>query len=118
MAVIGGIEMRAAPRYPLLQRCFVHPDGADAAKAWRCIAYNISATGIAVTLPTKPAPGAMLTMQAWGLPRARTLRARVVHTKLVDFFWLTGCELVGRLSDAELRVWQSGPRDWLDKAKP
>jgi hypothetical protein len=111
---ISGIEMRTAPRSRILQRCFVQPAKSSSLPAWCCIAYNISATGIGVTLPVKPQKGTVLSIQAWGLPRACTIQARVVRVKLVDFLWFTGCEIMKRLSDTELRIWCSGPLDWLE----
>jgi PilZ domain len=111
------IEMRTAARYRILQRCFVHCAKAAAPQAWQCIAYNISETGIGVTLPISLQEGTVLSIQAWNLPRACPLQARIVKTREVEFLWFTGCELVKSLSDAELRIWRSGPLDWLDHHK-
>jgi hypothetical protein len=111
------IEMRTKPRYPILQRCCVHSAQAAFPIILYCIGYNISATGIAVTLPVRLDKGTMLTIEAWDLPRACPLQVRVVHLKQVKLFWFTGCELTKRLSDAELRIWQSGSTDWLDDHK-
>jgi hypothetical protein len=113
----GGIEMRTARRHLIMQRCFVHPVKTTAPDAWRCVAYNISAAGIGITLPARFDNGTLMTIQAWGLPRACTLQARIVRTKQVDLFWFTGCELVKRLSDTELKIWCSGPLDWIDDYK-
>jgi PilZ domain len=112
-----GVEMRTAPRHLILQRCFVHPANAAAPEAWRSIAHNISAAGIGITLPKQLPEGTLLTIQAYGLPRSCRLQARVVRARQVDFFWFTSCELVGPLSDADLRIWCSGPTDWLDERK-
>ena len=112
---IGEIERRTAPRFGILQRCFVYPVQASATDAWRCIAYSISGTGIGVTLPIPLHEGTVLTIEAWGLPRACPLKVRITQTKQVDFFWFTGCELLKRLSDAELSIWRNGPVDWLDQ---
>src|SRR5207237_898345 len=105
------------PRQPILQRCFVNPAETALPNAWKCIIYNISATGIGITLPVRLQDGTLLTIEAWRLPRACLLQARIVQTKQVDFCWFTGCELLKRLSDAELQIWCSGPRDWLDAHK-
>lgn len=113
-AEVGQIEMRAARRSPILQRCFVHPTTAPAAQAWQCVAYNISELGIGVALPIKLAEGTTLNIEAWNLPRACPLRVRVIQARLVDFVWFTGCEMTRRLSEAELQVWCSGPLDWAD----
>lgn len=83
----------------------------------RCIGYNISATGIGITLPVRLQPGTLLTLQAWGLPRARPLQVRIVHAKQVEFVWFTGCEFVTKPSDAQLGIWRSGPLNWLDDHK-
>jgi len=109
---ISQIEKRSAPRYPILQRCFVHPAESPAHEAWPCIAYNISATGIGVTLPVRLQEGTVLTIEAWGLPRACSLQARTIRARLVGLDWFTGCELIKRLSDAELQIWSSGPLNW------
>jgi hypothetical protein len=111
------IEMRAAARHPILQRCFVHPPSAPPGRAWQCIAYDISAKGVGLALPVKLAKGTLLTIHAFELPKARPLQVRVVQAKSVDVVWFTGCELLSKLAPAELQVWRSGPRDWLDKAK-
>jgi hypothetical protein len=96
-----------------LQRCFANTAKASASEAWRCIGYDISATGIGITLPVRLQQGTLLTINAWGLPRACPLQVRVVHTKHVDFVWFTGCEFIKRLSDVQLAIWRSGPLDWL-----
>jgi len=113
-AGIRRIEMRTGPRYRILQRCFANTARTSASEAMRCIGYNISATGIGITLPLRLPKGTVLTLQAWGLPRASPLQVRIVYTKQVDFVWFTGCEFIKRLSDAQLDVWRSGPLDWLD----
>jgi hypothetical protein len=113
-AEIRRIEMRTGPRHRILQRCFATIANAAASDTWRSISYNISATGIGITLPLKLRVGTLLTIQAWGLPRACTLQVRIAHAREVDFVWFTGCEFSKRLSNAQLQVWQSGPLDWLD----
>jgi hypothetical protein len=106
-------ERRRAARYPILQRCFVRPPGARQAQGWPCIAYNISTTGIGVTLPLQVELGCLLEIEAWGLPGARPLQARVVRTTPVEFLWFCGCELSSRLDADELFTWAMAPRDWL-----
>jgi len=112
------VEQRAAPRFPLVQRCFVRPPGAIGAEGWRCIAYNISLTGIGITLPAPLQTGTILDIKAWGLPAAPSLQARVVHLHLIDFLWFCGCELVSRLEPDQLQAWLMGPRDWVPKEQP
>jgi hypothetical protein len=111
---ISWIEMRAAVRYPILQRCFVIPAQVSFSEAWRCIAYNISATGICVALPMQVPERTTLTVRAWNLPGALTLQAVVVHIQPVKGSWFAGCELSKRLSDDEVQTWRSGPVDWLE----
>jgi hypothetical protein len=111
------IEMRTSRRHSILQRCFVHPVNAPAPQPWQCIAYSISATGIAMALPIALPEGTVLSVQAWGLPDACPLRVQVVHTRQVHDFWFTGCESPRRLTEAELLVWRSGPIDWMTAAK-
>src|SRR5215468_4463045 len=72
------IEHRTTPRYPLLQRCLVWPPDAAGAEGWRCIVHNISEHGIGLSLPCPVRPGTVLRVEAWGLPGAPTLLARVV----------------------------------------
>jgi hypothetical protein len=98
-----------------LQRCLVKPSQAHGPDDWRCIAYNISATGLGLTLPLPLEPGTILDIEAWGLADAPPLRARIVRTTPVAFVWFCGCELLDRLSDAELHAWQKGPTDWLER---
>jgi hypothetical protein len=112
------IEMRTADRHRILQRCFVSPGNASAPEPWQCIAYNISATGVAVALPVELPKDTVLTLEPWDLPKARFLRARVVHAKLVQMLWFTGCELVESLSEPELRVWCNGPLEWVNDPDP
>jgi len=111
---ISDLEMRAAPRYQILQRCFVHPAKASAREAWQCIAYNISAAGIGMALAVQLQERTVLSIRALGLPRACPLQARIVRTQPIEFLWFTGCEFLNRLSDADLTVWCSGPLDWLE----
>jgi hypothetical protein len=111
------VEMRATARHPILQRCFVHPPSAPPGRAWQCIAYDVSARGVGVALPVRMAKGTLLTIHAFELPRACPLQVRVVQAKQVEFVWFTGCELLTKLTPAELRTWRSGPRDWVDKEK-
>src|SRR5690242_16687851 len=94
------LERRTAPRYRILQRCFVHFGEASTPEAWRCVAYSVSAIGIGVTLPINLPEGTVLTIRPWGLTSADPVQARVVRTQPVDFLWFTGCELLRRLSDA------------------
>jgi hypothetical protein len=108
------VEMRTGPRYRILQRCFANAAGDAASEPWRCIGYSISATGIGITLPVQLHEGTLLSLQAWGLPRACPLQVRIVQTKQVDLVWFVGCEFIKRLADAQLEIWRSGPLDWLD----
>jgi hypothetical protein len=108
------IELRVARRVPIIQRCFVYPDGKPPTEAWRCIAYNISATGVGVTLPVWLPAGTVLTIEAWGLPIACPLRARVVQSRQLQFFWFTGCMMLKRLPNDDFHAWRSGRLDWLD----
>ncbi len=114
---ISRVEMRIAPRFPILQRCFVHPLPPRAAQPWRCIAFNVSKTGVGVTLPFQLPEGTLLTIEAWNLTGSRPLQARVIHSRPVESLWFTGCELVRYLSDDELDVWCSGPTDWVESEK-
>jgi hypothetical protein len=111
---ISSVEMRTATRLPILQRCFVMPPNAAASLAWQCIAYNISSSGVGVALPIHLQAGTELIIQAWGLPRACSLLVRVIHSEPVQYVWFTGCELLGPLSDDELKIWASGLIDWID----
>ena len=86
------IDMRNAVRHPILQRCFVRPARAPVPQPWQCIAYNISATGLGLTLPVQLPEGTVLTIEAWKLPRACPLQVRIVQTRLVELFWFTGCD--------------------------
>jgi hypothetical protein len=111
---ISRVEMRVAPRYPILQRCFAHPAHLSTSEAWRCIAYNISATGIGIALPERLLEGTLLTVHAWDLPGSRTLQARIIHSRPVESLWFTGCEWTRILSEGELEIWCSGPVDWVE----
>jgi hypothetical protein len=82
------------------------------------VAYNISASGVGVTLPLPLPEGTVLTIQAWGLPGAGPLRARIARVQPVEMFWFTGCQWLTPLSEPALRLWRSGPLDWLDNAGP
>jgi PilZ domain len=111
------LERRAAPRHSILQRCLVWPGirGADPRLpgGWPCIAFDISSTGIALTLPIPLHRGKVLEVEAWGLPKAQLLQVRVLRTVPVAFLWFCGCELAQPLDEEELRAWMMGPRDWL-----
>jgi hypothetical protein len=109
------IERRTAPRHALLQRCLVKPPHASGPEDWRCIVYGISSTGIGVTLPLPLPLGTILQIEAWELPQAPKLQARIVRVKPVEFVWFCGCEFDYRLSDAQIGAWMAGPDDWMDK---
>ena len=102
------IEYRSAPRYRILQRCFTRPPGVTPpAEGWRSIAYNISTTGIGVTLPLPLPKGSVVEIEPHELPGAKPVRARIVHSSRLEFVWLCGCRLDEELSDAELNAWLS-----------
>jgi hypothetical protein len=84
-------------------------------QSWQCIAFNISATGVGVTLPICLQPGTMLTIHAWGLPDAVPLKAQVVQATSVEFVWFSDCRLLSRLNDAQLQSWRSGSLDCADE---
>jgi len=100
-----GIEYRRSPRYRILQRCQVRIAGASPAEACRCIAFSISQTGVGVTLPVALEKGVELTIEAWNLPKAQPLQARIVHTNRLEFVWLCGCEFVKPIAKEELAEW-------------
>jgi hypothetical protein len=102
------VERRRGPRHPIQQRCLVRPPGSALPDAWRCIAFNISASGIGLTLPLPLGPGTVLDIEPCDRPGARPVRARVAHTRRLEFLWLAGCELVRPLSAAELHAWLVG----------
>jgi hypothetical protein len=104
-------DRRRSPRYPILQRCVVRQPQFGGADGWRSIAFDVSATGLGITLPLPLQPGAELEVRPWGLPGARPLRARVVHTRPLEYIWLCGCELADDLSDDELTAWRATARD-------
>jgi hypothetical protein len=112
------VERRAAPRYPILQRCLVRPPGRAGAADWRCIAYNISATGVGITLPYAPPAGTVLEVEAWGAPAARPVLARVVRAAPAAFLWFCGCEFVTPLAPDELRAWLATRLDRLPGEPP
>ena len=116
-AGIAPVEYRNTPRFPILQRCLIQVQGSAGGDSWRVIAFNVSVNGIGLTLPCPLQAGTILEIKAWELPAARPLKAKVVHTKLVQFTWFGGCELIGSLSDSELQAWMSGPLDWLTEAQ-
>ncbi|HEX4589846.1 MAG TPA: hypothetical protein VH120_07960, partial [Gemmataceae bacterium] len=89
----------------VLQRCFVRPPGVRAPDGWRGIVFSLSATGIGVTLPLAVERGTNMEIEAWNLPGAPILRARVVHIAKLQFVWLTGGELSRRLDPDELSAW-------------
>lgn len=108
----GILERRAFPRYPILQRCFVcsgprrlTPWGPE---GWRSIAYNISRTGIGLTLPLPIQPGIILEIEPWGLPVVKTVRGTLVRCTQVEFLWFCGCRFEKPLQEEELRAWMGG----------
>ena len=105
------LERRRQIRYQMLQRCFVRRDGTASTDGWRCIAYNLSRTGVGVTLPCPLAVGTIIGITPWNLPRAKSLLVRVVRLTQADFVWFAGCELAEPLADDELATWLAGPLD-------
>jgi hypothetical protein len=110
------IEQRTSRRQKILQRCLVRFPGARNNEGVQGIAYNISPVGIGIALPFPPAAEMVLEIEPWKLSGTQPLLARVVQTRHVEFLWFCGCELNRRLPEAELRVWLTSPRDWLDRA--
>src|SRR5688572_7252279 len=106
---LSGIERRTEPRHRIQQRCLV-PSSSITGEAWHCIAYNVSTNGIGVLLPLRPEPGTILEIEPWQLPGAPILKARVVHSRLLEFVWMTGCVLCTPLTDAELQAWRGAGR--------
>ena len=98
-------ERRAAPRYPLVQRCLVRPAGASGPGAWHAIAYNISATGIGLALEYPVAAGTLLTVEPWGRPNTRPVQAQVVHSSVVGCMLFHGCKLTEPLDARQLKAW-------------
>jgi hypothetical protein len=111
------VNRRSTPRNRILQRCLVRPVE-PAGTTWLSIAYDISAGGIALTLPCPLAVGAVLEIHPWGLPGARPLQARVVRINPVEFLWFAGCELSGPLGGDELRTWLTAPRAASSGVRP
>jgi hypothetical protein len=99
------IERRTVPRYDILQRCFVWPHASPRVEPWRSIVYNISSSGLGITMPFPPQPGTIFQVEAWGLPGARTLEVRVLRTTAVEFLWFCGCEFTNPLPVETLRTW-------------
>lgn len=102
---ISADERRGARRYRLLQKCLVRPENLATSEGMHGIVYNLSVTGVGLTLPLPVRAGTVLQVEPWGLEKARPLQARVVRTALVDFTWFHGCELIEPLSEVELRAW-------------
>jgi hypothetical protein len=100
-------DRRGAPRHPILQRCLVLDAGAVGDDAWRCIAYDLSLTGIGITLPAPVREGALLTIEPFQLAGAGPLRARVVHCRLVEWAWFCGCQFDTPLTEEMLQTWLS-----------
>lgn len=104
-----GVERRFSLRYPIVQRCFLRPQGANGLEDWRGIAYNISTEGVGVALQYQLLPGTVLLVMPAGRKNTPPVRAKVVHAKLVEFLWFHGCELLEPLKDADLQAWLNRP---------
>jgi hypothetical protein len=104
----AGPERRRWPRLPILQRCLAFPPGGRSSLAWPAIAYNISATGVGLTLPCPLRLGTPVEVEAWGLAGAPRLQARIVHVRRCDFLWFCGCKFLAPLTEAGLQAWLSG----------
>jgi hypothetical protein len=89
----------------MLQRCIAWPAPAGA-EGWRCIAFDLSSSGVGLALPAPLPRGADLLVRPYGLPEtAPPLHALVVRAVCVEGVWFTGCILVQPLSEEELAVW-------------
>lgn len=102
------MERRGEKRHPIQQRCIVSLAGAGGPDGWHCIAYNISANGIGILLPLRVRSGAILRIEPWGLRGAPVVEARVVHSKILEFVWMCGCEFLTPLREEQLQAWLSG----------
>ncbi len=112
------IEYRTTPRHRILQRCFASLPESQQGEELRCIAFNISATGIALALPFAPKQGTILVLKPWELPAAPPLLVRVMYAIPVTSLWHCGCESIAPLSEKDLQAWLMGPRDWVPEVQP
>jgi hypothetical protein len=104
-------ERRSCPRYRIVRRCLVTPQGGNAAdQGWHCVAYDISSKGLGLSVPLPFRVGTLLTIEAIGLPGMRPLRVRVAHVRPVAYVWFCGCEFGEPLREDELRTWVERPR--------
>jgi len=91
--------------------CVVRLEGTMEPADWPGMAYNISATGIAVALPFPALRGLELVIEPRRGRSARLrMRARVVRCGLREYVWFHGCDFAARLSDEELLRWLSALR--------
>jgi hypothetical protein len=98
-------ERRASPRYRLLERCLVWPDGSPGAAAWPGIVHNISLTGLGLALPCPLAEGVMLIVKPCCPKAPPAVRVRLVRSSLVEYLYFHGCQFVEPLSEAGLAAW-------------
>ncbi len=105
----AGVERRGATRYPIIRRCFVRLADRPAVEGWRCIAFNVSATGIGLAFPLPLRAGSVIEIEGWRLPGGRPVRATVVRTQPVEYVWFCGCEFEAPLEQEQLYAWVNGP---------
>ena len=102
---VSARERRVAVRYPGNPdaACRAYTPSAGVYTAW---VRDISATGIALLLPSEFEPGALLTLELENADQGVScvLRARVVHALEVppDGHWLHGCAFEKPLTAEEL----------------
>lgn len=99
----AGRNRRATVRYqcaPATSGKVLVTDDQEYQRAW---ILDLSATGAGLEIARPLAAGAFLVIQLKGRTNTYQLPAHVAHaTRQLSGEWLVGCELVNRLSDAEL----------------
>lgn len=99
------VERRKARRFACLTECLVRIEGAALDGDWPGMAFNVSATGLALALPFPVPVGAVLLIDRRSSRGTPPRRAEVVRCKLERCVWFHGCAFVERLTEDELRAW-------------
>jgi diguanylate cyclase (GGDEF)-like protein len=102
------LERRVAPRFACHRMALVHRLEAGASPEDYGLVYDLSAEGVGLHTERKLPEGAVVTIEALTVKRARPLLARVVRSAPRGGGWSHGCVLAARLDAGDLRLWLSG----------
>jgi hypothetical protein len=109
-SVLADFERRASTRHALIAQGLARPVEGQDAIWWGATVFDLSNTGIGLSLCFPFRPGTYLAVDLHGPDGSnRSLLAKVIHARdQADGTWHVGCEFVKPLSDSDVEVMVEG----------